>query len=278
MRIRFRYLAAAALVAGWALTPTVGRAQENSDEGVIRVTDAMHPSAMPPGGGGQAIPQGYGGPGCPSGHCPGGYGSHWGGLAGACPHGCPSGRCSHGYGCHGWGWGCNVCGCLHHTVYGALSWLNHGPPCTYSPDHGWAPPGRLPHRRVDVVYGKAFPNAWTGQPAPVGAYRAPLVYMPTDTTQLGYYYQKVPYWMPNHAMIPPTPNPAQWHVPLCGLPPAGAVAGEIIGPAGSDVQPAPSAPSNGEAPPATPGNMVPPPPADPLEKTARAPQLMPIPR
>ncbi len=35
--------------------------------------------------------------------------------------------------------------------------------------------------------------------------------MPTDTTQLGYYYQKVPTWVPVPGMIPPPPQPEEWH-------------------------------------------------------------------
>lgn len=35
--------------------------------------------------------------------------------------------------------------------------------------------------------------------------------MPTDTTQLGYYYQKVPTWAPVPGRIPPAPQPGEWH-------------------------------------------------------------------
>src|SRR5690606_31408820 len=40
---------------------------------------------------------------------------------------------------------------------------------------------------------------------------APQVHMPTDTTQLGFYYQRVPTWAPVPGMIPPPPNPADYH-------------------------------------------------------------------
>src|SRR5690606_14167039 len=34
--------------------------------------------------------------------------------------------------------------------------------------------------------------------------------MPTDTTQLGYYYQRAPQWMPTPGMIPPPPWPSNY--------------------------------------------------------------------
>jgi hypothetical protein len=40
--------------------------------------------------------------------------------------------------------------------------------------------------------------------------------MPTDTTQLGFYYQQVPYWQPVAGMVPAAPNPNDWHQPLFG--------------------------------------------------------------
>lgn len=75
------------------------------------------------------------------------------------------------------------------------------------------PPVKRPIYRSPVSYRKGFPDAWTGQggygQAP--AYQAPTVYMPTDTTQLGYYYQAVPYWQPRPGAIPRPPVPSQWH-------------------------------------------------------------------
>jgi len=70
-----------------------------------------------------------------------------------------------------------------------------------------------------VAYNKFFPDAWTCQPpAPAvpGMPRAPWVYMPTDTTQLGFYYQQVPDWRPVAGMVPAAPNPSEWHQPLLG--------------------------------------------------------------
>lgn len=41
------------------------------------------------------------------------------------------------------------------------------------------------------------------------------VYMPTDTTQLGYSYGHVPYWMPRAGMVPPVPHPESYHLRVC---------------------------------------------------------------
>jgi hypothetical protein len=44
----------------------------------------------------------------------------------------------------------------------------------------------------------------------------PAVAVPTDTTQLGYYYNQVPTWQPKPNMIPGIPNPDSWHIRRCG--------------------------------------------------------------
>lgn len=84
--------------------------------------------------------------------------------------------------------------------------------CTHSPDHGYSIPGKWPIHRRGVEYQQLFPNAYYsvygGAP---GAVAAPQVYTPTDTTQLGYYYQHVPFWQPQPNPLPPRPIPAQWH-------------------------------------------------------------------
>ena len=93
----------------------------------------------------------------------------------------------------------------------------------YPPDHGWGRPIKRPINRLPVMYQRYWPNAWYGQPgsgyhgANVNYY--PAVYMPTDTTQLGYYYQRVPFWRPNPSMTPPVPWPSQWHKRECGATP-----------------------------------------------------------
>lgn len=81
----------------------------------------------------------------------------------------------------------------------------------YVPPHaGWNTPGRRPIHRSWVPYHTFFPASWTGT-APVPQQRAPHIYMPTDTTQLGFYYQHVPTWHAYSGMIPPVPRPSDWH-------------------------------------------------------------------
>ena len=73
-----------------------------------------------------------------------------------------------------------------------------------APHKGWTQPGRLPIQRSWVPYHKFFPNSWTGTPNNAAPTRRPMVYMPTDTTQLGYYYQHVPHWHAYRGMTPPS--------------------------------------------------------------------------
>ncbi len=98
-----------------------------------------------------------------------------------------------------------------------------------SPDHGWCRPIKYPIRRMPVQYYSYWPARWYGEPgsgiAP-NAPRFPVIYTPTDTTQLGVYYQRVPQWLPNPAMIPPPPWPTEWHRRYC---PGGGPAGTTVG-------------------------------------------------
>lgn len=84
--------------------------------------------------------------------------------------------------------------------------------CKNSPDHGYAPPAKYPLHRRGVPYNTWYPNQWYGLPGSGLAGGYPMVYQPTDTTQLGYYYQHVPFWTPNPNMLPQRPVPAQWHI------------------------------------------------------------------
>lgn len=77
----------------------------------------------------------------------------------------------------------------------------HGPGYTYGP------PQHRPVVRYPVVYTKWYPDRWYGTPGPPQVSPAPMVYMPTDTTQMGYYYQVVPRWQPRH-----NPYPKPWFV------------------------------------------------------------------
>jgi len=83
--------------------------------------------------------------------------------------------------------------------------------CKNSPDHGYSPPAKYPLHRRGVQYNSYFPQQWYGTPGASYA-AAPIVYQPTDTTQLGFYYQHVPMWMPQYGNLPQRPVPAQWHI------------------------------------------------------------------
>ncbi len=147
------------------------------------------------------------------------------GQGGSCPQGgsCRSGTCGN---CQGQG--CPSCqngscgnGDMHHNghVWQFINAFHPFGQCPHSPDYGYAPPGRVrtPHPQ-QVAYRKGFPDAWTGPQGAgmgMGGPRPVSVYMPTDTTQLGYYYQAVPRWQARRGMVPPTPTPSLWHRELC---------------------------------------------------------------
>lgn len=112
----------------------------------------------------------------------------------------------YGYGAHPYA--CRQCGLVR--------WLNANSPyhsCTYPADHGFAPPAHRPIRPHAAMYTNMFGAVDAADPG----YRHPQVYMPTDTTQLGFYYQQVPYWRPRAGMIPPVPHPGEWHTPDTGV-------------------------------------------------------------
>ena len=83
------------------------------------------------------------------------------------------------------------------------------------PDSGWAPPARLPVNRTGGWYQSYWPNQWYGNPGGGFEGGAPIVYQPTDTTQLGYSYNRVPTWRPNPGMIPRVPSPSNYHARMC---------------------------------------------------------------
>ena len=133
---------------------------------------------------------------------------------------------------------------------------------TVSPDDGWARPIKHPIRRNPVEYRRYWPSKWWGQPGSALSARRPAfpqVYMPTDTTQLGYYYQAAPQWRPNPAMVPPMPWPSAWHRREC---PSRRGGGYGI-PAGAVIQPA-------QPTPATAPHATPPAPSTPPKPEARA--------
>ncbi|WP_437206091.1 hypothetical protein [Planctomicrobium sp. SH664] len=234
-------------------------AQDWDNAGVVRVSD-ISPKGLEPIPAGSTAAQST----CPT--C-----QNQGVVNGApCPNGCQE-QCRKD--CH-----CSRC------FRQMIDWFNPHGMCTFSPDHGFAPPVKRPIYRSPVVYRKQFPDSWTGNATPgVPGQALPSVYMPTDTTQLGYYYQHVPYWMPKPGAIPPAPRPADWHTPMCqadlpGRHPAGVVFGTaptvvpapnllptpVAAPVG-DVQGIPPAPE--PTPYVTPSG---------LERTSGAPNLLPV--
>ena len=112
--------------------------------------------------------------------------------------------------------GCNSCGQGRCSLCNLLK--SHCL-CSNSPDHGWGRPVKRPINRLPVLYQRYWPNAWNGQQgagyAPAGKNYYPMVYSPTDTTQLGFYYQGVPFWRPNPSMTPAVPWPGNWHRREC---------------------------------------------------------------
>ncbi len=83
--------------------------------------------------------------------------------------------------------------------------------------HGpaWCPPSAQSIQRTPVQYQRYYSNQYMGQAGPTAGANYPQVYMPTDTTQLGYYYQRIPTWQPRRGMIPPPPNPSMYHTRDC---------------------------------------------------------------
>lgn len=129
-----------------------------------------------------------------------------------------NGECRHYAAARCNGGHCGFGGNPHYGHCGLGCWLNAHSPyhrCTVPPDHGFAPPAQRPIWPTPALYGRMF----AGQPGAAvdPAYRHPMVYMPTDTTQLGFYYQQVPYWQWRPGMIPDVPHPDEWHTPYTGV-------------------------------------------------------------
>ncbi len=138
------------------------------------------------------------------------------------------------------------------------------------PTTGWVPPGRYIVHRHWVPYYKFFPNSWTGTPTPAPQLRLPMVYMPTDTTQLGYYYQHVPHWHAYNGMVPPVPRPMDWHAKYQAYP--------VATPTTYRVLPQEDLGEPGDMP--MPGDQepAPPPPVQDLNKSAANPELLQLPQ
>ena len=95
------------------------------------------------------------------------------------------------------------------------------------PDYGWQAPVGYPIQRVPVGYTKWYPNQWYGLPGSQKPAVAPVAFMPTDTSQLGYYHQQVPTWRPlAPGSLPGAPDPRLLHNRTC---PAGPDVGVYPG-------------------------------------------------
>lgn len=129
---------------------------------------------------------------CPTGNCPPGGSNGVGGYGTGGQYGnCPSGQCPYCRGGH-----CKFC--EHY--------------CKHSPGYGYTPPAKYPLLRRGVQYNTYFPAQWYGAGGEFVQSSAPMVYQPTDTTQLGFYYKHAPFWQPYPNPLPERPIPAQWHI------------------------------------------------------------------
>jgi hypothetical protein len=81
----------------------------------------------------------------------------------------------------------------------------------YNPARGFRPPTTVHVEREAIMYYNYWPAKWYGQPGWHLTPSYPMVYMPTDTTQLGVYYARVPQWQPNPRMYPRPPRPEEWN-------------------------------------------------------------------
>lgn len=109
----------------------------------------------------------------------------------------------------------------------------------------WCAPVSVPLQRQSIGFARHYPTVWYGQGRSVvqrqaangnrGLYHQasagystggvphgsivsgvyPTVGMPTDTTQLGYYYQTAPRWLPAPDRIPRMPWAPHWHRTTC---------------------------------------------------------------
>jgi len=168
---------AAACTTALSCMASLASAQDSGSAGIVRISDGRLPVK-------QAAFHGH-------------YAGN--GYAGQCP----TGQCPTSPGCPYCNYNCNGPAC-----FGGLFQEHY---CKNSPDHGYSPPAKYPLHRRGAEYTSYFPNQWYGTPGARYA-AAPVVYQPTDTSQLGYSYQHVPFWQPNPNIMPQRPIPAQWHI------------------------------------------------------------------
>lgn len=115
--------------------------------------------------------------------------------------------------------GCKLGSCLKG---GCLSGCKDG--CGFAclrgkgyPDTGWSPPASVPIIRNNAQYTHWWPQQWYGSSG-FSAVPHPMVYMPTDTTQLGFGYMQVPMWRRTAANYPPIPDAAMYHTRMAPMP------------------------------------------------------------
>lgn len=271
--IKFTQLKLLAVTGVFALLASVATAQEAvdlEDVGIVHITDI--PNVGPHGVRPVTCDKLNGT--CQNGSCPTGQAGCQQCKGQGCHPGvgCPLtrlGLCPFaGAGCHG----CGKCGGkLSMTARRFMALIDPcSTACTHSPTHGFTPPSQRPYFRQPVSYQHNYPASWTGGTPSGYAGHRPAVYTPTDTTQLGYYYQKAPAWIPVPGMIPPAPQPTEWHY----------YGPRAVSYSPAEVHPTEAAPAtNGDA--AGEDSKVPPPPMDDsagidLERSAAHPGLLPI--
>jgi hypothetical protein len=143
----------------------------------------------------------------------------------------------------------------------------------YNPARGFRPPTTVHVEREAIMYYNYWPAKWYGQPGWHLAPSYPMVYMPTDTTQLGVYYARVPQWQPNPRMYPRPPRPDEWNRRVsfadggCGGACYGAATPASYGPA----SPTPDTMGAPVAPPTAAGSPA------PLQTIQPAPKMAPPP-
>ena len=209
--LSLRRLLAVGLVLTAATAASADDASDDAaDEGFIRLQSPTADSAVTPASHaacttGQCESGQCGPGGCPSGLCGRGglFGGHGGyGGYGDCPPGggCRCWGCNNGRDCIG-----DKLRCLF-GVYGG---------CSHAPGAGYVTPSRRPIWDLSLPTSTMWSGQWTCGKGGAHPSTRPAVYMPTDTTQLGYSYSHVPYWMPKAGMVPPIPNPGDWHNRTC---------------------------------------------------------------
>lgn len=116
--------------------------------------------------------------------------------------------------------GCNRCrGLFGLGVLGRCGLFSRSYPSherLYAPGHGYVLPTKRPMWDVSYPYHHMYNATAVGMAN--GQYPSSYygnVYTPTDTTQLGYNYGHVPYWMPRPGMTPPIPHPENMHLRVC---------------------------------------------------------------